>query len=294
MGCNEDSKFGGTRALAFALVVASGAAHAVGVIETPAPGEVSTGIGTISGWHCTAQAVTLKIDNYPALAAGSRTERNDTSGICGAGNVDNGYSLLLNFNDLPPGAHTVIAFADGNEFARTTFSTTTLGSPFLVGKSGRRLLRNFPEMNQSVVVQWQENRQNFSIIARGNGSTAVPAPIAGTYYGAAGTQCLTDAQPTMQDERFARFDVTPSSDNQSLAVAVRYADGFQCTLSGALSAGLDGYMVVASPTSTCQLGSANLRIEVDGIRLKGVLGSVPGSGCATTRTFYGTKPYRLE
>jgi hypothetical protein len=75
---------------------------------------------------------------------------------------------------------------------------------------------------------------------------------------------------------------------------VRYADGFQCTLSGTASGPLEGYLVVANPASTCQLGSANLRVEVDGLRLKGVLGSVPGSGCLTTRAFYGARPNRQE
>lgn len=281
---------------AAALFLFEATARAEGVIETPAPNEIVSGIATISGWNCTARAVTIKIDAYPVTMAGNGTERKDTTGVCGQGNFNSGYSLLYNYNDLAQGPHTIIAYADGTEFARVNFTTVTLGASFLVGKSGQRLLRNFPDMNQSVIVQWQQNRQNFSIIGRGNGTTLIPAPIGGTYYGATGTQCASDPQPTMQEDtiRFARFDVSGSTDNQTLTVQVRYSEGFVCSLTGAMTTGQNGYFVVASPTSTCALGNSNLRIEVDGIRLKGVLGSVPGSGCFTTRAFYGAKPYALE
>lgn len=281
--------------LAAAVLLICATAHAEGFIETPTINETVSGIATISGWNCTARTVTVKIDAYPEMIAGSGTERKDTAGVCGQGNINTGFSLLLNYNDLPTGAHTLVAFGDGIEFGRVNFTTVTLGVAFLLGKGGQqRLLRNFPDMNQSVIVQWQQNRQNFAIVARGNGTTPNPAPIAGTYYGAAGTQCATDPQPTMQDERFARFDVAVSADNQTLSVQVRYADSFVCSLSGAMTVGNDGYFVVASPTSTCGLGNSNLRIEVDGNRLKGVLGTVVGAGCFTTRAFYGARPYSLE
>jgi hypothetical protein len=285
-----------TTLLAAASLLAAATAQAEGFIETPTNNEIVSGIATISGWHCTAREVTVKIDAFPAMKAGSGTERKDTAGVCGQGNFNTGFSLLLNYNDLPTGPHTLVAFADGAEFGRISFSTVTLGVAFLRDHGGQRLLRNFPDLNQSVIVQWQQNRQNFAIVGRGNGTTPAPAPIGGTYYGATGTQCASDPQPTMQDDtvRFARFDVSGSSDNQTLTVQVRYADGFVCSLTGAMANGLNGYFVVASPASTCGLGNTNLRIEVDGIRLKGVIGSVPGSGCFTTRAFYAARPYSLE
>lgn len=283
-----------TTLLAAAMFLAAplAGAQAIGFIETPTNGETASGIGTVSGWHCSASAVTLRIDAFPPIAAGSRTDRLDTQAVCGR--ADTGFSLLFNYNNLPLGAHTVVAFADGVEFARVDFTTVTLGTDFLRGESGTRVLRNFPAMNEALVLQWRENRQNFAIAARGNGTTFATSPIAGTYYGAAGTQCATDPQPAMQDERFARFDVAVAPDNQALSVQVRYADGFTCTLGGAMTEAGNGYFVAANPASTCQLGTAGLRIEVDGLRLKGVIGSVAGSGCFTTRAFYGAKPYAVE
>jgi hypothetical protein len=278
------------------LLLGAAAARATGMIETPAVNETTSGIGTISGWHCSARAVTLSVDGTTPVAAATGTERRDTANICGLDNFNTGFSLLLNYNLMLTGAHTVVAFADGVEFGRASFTTTTFGVPFLTGKSGQRILRNFPDMNQSAIVQWQESRQNFDIIGRGNGTTVNPSPIAGTYYGAVGTQCATDTNPaaTMTQERYAKFDVATSTDNQLLSVRVTYSDSFQCTISGAMTNAGDGYFVAAAPTGDCQLGNTNLRIEVDGIRLKGVLGTVAGIGCFTTRAFYGAKPYRLE
>jgi hypothetical protein len=275
------------------MLAASGTAAAVGNLEVPAAGQVASGVGVISGWHCTAKAVTFSIDGSDQFPAAAGTERKDTASAC-AGAVNTGFSLLLNYNLLPVGAHTLVAYADGVEFGRASFATTNLGVDFLRNESGRRYLRNFPEMNQTVIVDWQENRQDFSIVGRGNGTSSPVSTVAGTYYGAAGTQCPTDPAPTMLDERFARFDVAVSTDNRTMTMQVRYADSFTCTLTGAMTSGSDGFFVIASPTSTCQLGNNNLRVEADGIRVKGVLGTVGGTGCVTTRAFYGVKPSKTE
>ena len=291
---NKSAREIGTALLAATFLAAAGArAQGLpGLIETPTVGETTSGIATLSGWHCSAQVVTLRIDAFAPIVAGSGTDRQDTQAACGR--ADTGFSLLFNYNNLAPGPHTVVAFADGVEFGRVDFNTVTLGTDFLTGKSGTRLLRNFPGMNESLVLQWRQNRQNFGILARGNGTAAPTATIAGSYFGAAGTQCATNPQPAMESERYARFDVTVAPDRSALNMQVRYADGFTCQMGGALAEGGNGYFVVAAPASTCQLGNANLRIEVDGLRIKGVLGTVPGSGCFTTRAFYGAKPYALE
>lgn len=291
---NNSKKINAVSLLLAGMLWASSVAHAAGQLETPTANETTSGIGTLSGWHCTARSVTFMLDALGPFTAATGTERKDTQSVCGAAKINSGFSLLLNYNDLPIGAHTLVAFADGVEFDRVTFNNTNFGTPFLTGKSGRRVVRNFPDLNQSTIVQWREARQNFDIIGRGTGSAVNPSPLSGTYYGAAGTQCASDPQPTMQDERFARFEVAAAPDNQSMSVLLRYSDGFQCTLSGAMSRGDDGYYVVATPTSTCQLGATGLRIEADGLRVKGIIGTVPGGGCFTTRAFYGARPSRPE
>ena len=52
-------------------------------------------------------------------------------------NINNGFGLLFNWNLLGTGQHTIRVLADGGggEFARATFTVTTLGEEFLRGAS---------------------------------------------------------------------------------------------------------------------------------------------------------------
>jgi len=129
----------------------------VGVLENPRA--TVSGVSTASGWVCNAAQVSFLIDGSFILAAYG-TSRNDTIGVCGDAN--NGYSLLINWNVLGAGLHLIIAYADGVEFARTTFTVATLGTEFLTGASGTYILPNFAGRN--VIVRWQESLQNFGII----------------------------------------------------------------------------------------------------------------------------------
>lgn len=130
----------------------------VGNLENPRNGGKVSGISTISGWVCTATQVTLQIDGFPVQAAYG-TSRADTIPTCGDEN--NGFGLLINWNLLGNGSHTIVAFADGVQFAQATFTVATLGQEFLTGASGTYVLPNFA--GQNVVIQWQESLQNFVI-----------------------------------------------------------------------------------------------------------------------------------
>ncbi len=131
----------------------------VGVLENPRNGSTASGISTISGWVCNATQVELQIDGFPVQAAYG-TSRKDTIPVCGDEN--NGFGLLINWNILGNGPRTIVAFADGVEFARATFTVATLGQQFLTGASGTFLVPNFAGRN--VIIQWQESLQNFGIV----------------------------------------------------------------------------------------------------------------------------------
>jgi hypothetical protein len=89
--------------------------------------------------------------------------------------------LLFNWNLLGDGVHTVRALADGVEFARVTFTVTTLGlGEFARGLSGNALVTDFPQAGTSMRLQWQESQQNFLL------SGALPA-------GVNANQCVTQA-----------------------------------------------------------------------------------------------------
>jgi hypothetical protein len=52
---------------------------AQGALENPVSGSTESGIGIISGWHCTATNITVTIDGMSLGKAGSSTCRGDTA-----------------------------------------------------------------------------------------------------------------------------------------------------------------------------------------------------------------------
>jgi len=145
-----------------------------GVLENPQPGTFQGGIGLISGWVCDADAVTYRIDDGPLRDAAYGTSREDTAGVCG--DADNGFGVLLNWNLLGDGVHTIRVFADGIEIGASTFEVATLGVPFLTGAAGEYDLADFPTDGDVTTVAWQEASQSFVITASSVTSSAVPSP----------------------------------------------------------------------------------------------------------------------
>lgn len=135
-----------------------------GQLENPQPSSYQSGITTVSGWVCDAARVDIQIDGVQLIQAAYGTSRADTKELCG--DTDNGFGLLLNMNLLGDGIHTLRALADGREIGAATFRVTTFGTEFLVGASGAYSLPDFPEAGESVIVEWQESQQNFTITQR--------------------------------------------------------------------------------------------------------------------------------
>ena len=71
--------------------------------------------------------------------------------------------LLVNWNLLGDGEHTVTALVDGVELGRTTVTVTTLGQEFLEGVAGECVAEDFPDPGQTVTLEWRQNSQNFVI-----------------------------------------------------------------------------------------------------------------------------------
>jgi hypothetical protein len=162
-----------------AVAAAAPSGPVVGLIENPSPDTFQSGIGLVSGWVCDASSVTFQIDGGAMIDAAYGTPRGDTAGICG--DADNGFGLLINWNLLGDGPHTLEAFADGVEFGSAAFSVATLGVPFLRDVSGGYELPDFPEEGDSTVIAWQESSQNFVVTdttATSNAAAPVGAPQA--------------------------------------------------------------------------------------------------------------------
>ena len=137
-------------------------------LENPAPGSFQSGLGVISGWVCEAETVEVVFepegtDAPLTFEAGSGTERADTADQCG--DTDNGFGLLFNWNLLGDGQHTVRAYTDGEAFAHSTVTVTTLAGEFARGLRQTHEIEDFPAAGQTTTVEWREAQQNFVITA---------------------------------------------------------------------------------------------------------------------------------
>ena len=134
-----------------------------GRLENPGPHAFQSGIGALWGWVCEAEQVEIEIateqGDFAWHMAAYGLERLDTLDSCG--DTDNGFVLLLNWNLLGDGAHTVTALVDGAELGRTTVRVTTLGQEFVEGAAGECVAEDFPQPGQSTLLEWQQNSQNF-------------------------------------------------------------------------------------------------------------------------------------
>ena len=129
-----------------------------GVLENPQPSSAVSGISTISGWVCTANQITVLVNGSIVIPAAYGTPRGDTRERCDDDN--NGFAILVNWNELGTGTHQVVALADDVEFGRATVTVATIGPPFLTGASGTYTV---PFNGRNVTLQWQEKLQNFVI-----------------------------------------------------------------------------------------------------------------------------------
>ena len=137
----------------------------MGYLENPGPNSFQSGIGLISGWVCAAEAVEIAIGAAGRQGAAYGTERLDTLDTCG--DTNNGFGLLFNWNRLGAGEHEVVASVDGVELGRAVVRVTTVGEgaeeEFLRDVEGECVVEDFPRLGQSVLLEWQQNSQNFVI-----------------------------------------------------------------------------------------------------------------------------------
>ena len=132
-----------------------------GYLENPGADSFQSGVGLLSGWVCDADMVEIELNGEPQEAAYG-TARLDTAGVCG--DTDNGFGLLFNWNLLSDGEHEVVALVDGVELDRATVTVTTLGTEFLRDVTGTCTAADFPTMDETVTLVWQQTQQSFVIV----------------------------------------------------------------------------------------------------------------------------------
>ena len=137
----------------------------VGYLENPGPNSFQSGIGVLSGWVCEAEQVEIAIGAAGRQGATYGTERLDTLNACG--DTNNGFGLLFNWNLLGAGVHEVVAWVDGVELGRAVVRVTTVGAgaeeEFLEDVAGTCVVEDFPSPGQTVLLEWQQNSQNFVV-----------------------------------------------------------------------------------------------------------------------------------
>ena len=157
--------------VSFLFVIITPRVGAQITIENPQPDSIQSGIGIISGYACDAERIEFSVSRGTRLQAAYGTHREDTRAACG--DTDNGFSLLVNWNNFGQGSRLLEIYVDGerplNDQGHSThhvpFSINTLGEEFLRGVSGAQTIPDFPTPGASRTLRWQEAQQNFVITA---------------------------------------------------------------------------------------------------------------------------------
>ena len=146
--------------LAIAGVLASSPTWAAN-LESPAHQAVVSGIGFIGGWKCDASNITVTIDGGEHIPVAMGQPRADTQPICGK--INNGFIQQINWALVGDGEHEAVAYDNGVEFSRSTFTVGSTGEEFLKGAETTRLLENFPGLEKARSLEWNESTQHFEI-----------------------------------------------------------------------------------------------------------------------------------
>lgn len=135
-------------------------------LENPGKGLSYSGIGVISGWKCEAEGALTVVFNgdgthLPLLYGSERSDVRD-AGACDSADV--GFVTLWNWAELGEGEHTAVAYDNGVEFARSTFTVASLGEAFVRGASGECTIEDFPSTGESATFTWNQNTQHLELI----------------------------------------------------------------------------------------------------------------------------------
>ena len=134
------------------------------VLESPVQDAVLSGLGFISGWKCHAGTITVVIDeNGEHLSVAMHQERGDLRPVCG-GTIRHGFIKQLNWTLLGDGAHVVVAYDDGVEFDRATFTVGSTGEEFVEGVRRRTVVDGFPAPGERALLEWNESTQHFELV----------------------------------------------------------------------------------------------------------------------------------
>ena len=136
------------------------------VLENPGPRGLYSGIGVISGWKCEAAGdLTVRFNGGAAVPLAYRNDRPDTQSVCG--DTHNGFVAIWNWARLGEGTHEAVAYDNGVEFARSTFTVGTAGEEFLRGVEAGVGVADFPTPGSNGRFVWNESTQHLELAEAG-------------------------------------------------------------------------------------------------------------------------------
>jgi hypothetical protein len=149
-----------TQELSFAVLTLAQAQK--GVVEIPAQDSVQSGVGLISGWSCVADGVEISIDGGTRIKVPSESPRGDVESVCSHPNA--GFGLLMNYNTLSEGEHTVQLYAKGVALGDLRkFKVVKPKGEFARGLAKQITVADFPDPGKSTTLDWREGEQRFGI-----------------------------------------------------------------------------------------------------------------------------------
>ena len=262
-------------------------AQTKGALENPSQGSYTSGIYMFSGWACDADLIEIVINGGSGLKAAYGTDRGDTRGICG--DSDNGFGLLFNMANLGTGEHTAVAFADGLEIGRSTFSVQRLSTgEFLRGAENLVVANNFPTIPSESWLVWTESAQNYAIALE---QPAVdPYTVAGIWISEATAEFISVTTERRFPDRTEIYAISAPAFEQTDAVAIGYEGymrGTEAYVFSALPSGfnIESYIRFIDPVNailrvlSCSTSSPNLYCNVsagDELVLRKFLGANSG------------------
>jgi hypothetical protein len=203
------------------------AAAVTASLDNPVDGASASGIGLVSGFHCSASRIDVVIDDGPPMRAGQGTPRPDTAAVCG--HPDSGFGLTYNWGRLAPGPHTIRALADGMEFARNAFTVSSYGAEFLTGRMASVTVPDFPAPGTASVLEWREASQSFVL------REVLPSmPFIGGRWNGADLESrsgCTAPQNNGNHGTYAQFDIAASE--TGFTIQQSGITGLDCTYTGA-------------------------------------------------------------
>jgi CubicO group peptidase (beta-lactamase class C family) len=132
-------------------------------LDVPSPGDNMSGLGVIHGWKCTAEGkITVAFNGGTPISATYGSPRGDTRAVC-EDDGNNGFYTYWNWAILGDGEHTVVAYDNGVEFARSTFTVTTAGEEFVLGAQARVRVPDFPSVGETTWFAWNQSTQHLEM-----------------------------------------------------------------------------------------------------------------------------------